>query len=89
MQRIRIVKRWEFTVMTLALALPIALTVYSILIAQFVLALALGISSAVNIDLFYNSNRRPKEIPYIMRPYLMLEAAYFKRAFDPKLRDNE
>jgi len=89
MQRIRAVKRWEYSVMAISLTLPVLLTAYSILIGQLVLALALGFTSLANFDLFHNANKRPKEIPYVIRPYLMLEAAYHKRSFDPRLKEGE
>jgi hypothetical protein len=87
--RRRLFRRWYFAAIAISLILPFLLAAYSVFIHEIVLALALGFSSSANVDVYYNASKRPKEIPYVIRPFFILEARYHKQRFEPRLREEE
>jgi hypothetical protein len=80
-------KRKAYVLMVLALITPLVLTGYAILIGAWVYAIAFGLVSIVNLDLYYHSTK--KVMPYSFRPILFLESIIRKEPYDPRLEEKD
>ena len=74
----------------LALAAPIAMTVYAILLyltrpsaENSAYAIGFAVISLVNLDVFYNAGKR--RIPYVIRPLHAVESTYRRTKYNPEL----
>ena len=86
--RTRIVRpRKTYMLMILALITPAALTGYAIIIGDWIYAVAFGLVSFVNFDLYYHSTK--KEMPYTFRPLVKLESIIHKEPYDPRLEEED
>lgn len=86
--RTRVVrKRKAYVLMVLALITPAVLTGYAVIIGAWVYAIAFGLVSIVNLDLYYHSTK--KVMPYSFRPILFLESIIRKEPYDPRLEEED
>jgi hypothetical protein len=73
--------------MVLALITPLVLTGYAIVLGAWVYAIAFGLVSIVNLDLYHHSTK--KVMPYSFRPFLLLESLVRKEPYDPRLEEED
>ena len=74
-----------YALMILALATPLVVGLYAMIIGNWVYAAAFGLASIVNFDLFYHSNK--KKMPYTFRLLVKLESKIYKEPYDPRLEE--
>lgn len=74
-----------YALMILALAIPVVLSLYAMIVGNWVYAAAFGLLSIVNFDLFYHSNK--KMMPYTFRLFVKLESKIYKEPYDPRLEE--
>lgn len=79
--------RKTYVLMILALITPPVLAGYAIIIGDWVYAIAFGLVSIINFDLYYHSTK--KVMPYSFRPFLLLESIIRKEPYDPRLEEKD
>lgn len=76
-----------YALMILALTVPIVVGLYAAIMGDWVYAAAFGLLSIVNLDLFYNSDK--KKVPYTFRPILKLESEIYKEPYNSRLEEDK
>lgn len=73
-----------------AIMAPIGLTAYAIIeflsspsMIRLAYSIGFGLVSFVNVDILYNSGKR--NMPYVFRPFHLLESVHYKTRYDPSL----
>jgi hypothetical protein len=75
----------NYALMILALAAPIVVGLYALMIGSWVYAAAFGLVAIVNFDLFHHSNK--KVMPYTFRLLVKWESKIYKEPYDARLEE--